>query len=226
MAFKSEKQRRFVMMKLNEGRFIPKGTPKNIITSSNNTLKKKGIRLAPNKDIDKDGVKNSKDCQPLNKQQQGAKHKVIKQLKTVNMDNLTKPQKQKLKKAINDLQKATTKDKLKLWDKKWGAKLGFLGLAALSLATPVAALVTPIALVVSLVTPKGFNIESDKARKILKQKRQIIKSLEEQGFTKSQANNLIKAKILKLEKRADNRISNELKKDKIREKKRINKLLK
>ena len=60
MRFKNSNQRKAVMAKLNYSQ-----------------LRNKGIKLNPYKDTDKDGVKNYKDCQPLNPKEQGIIHDIV-----------------------------------------------------------------------------------------------------------------------------------------------------
>jgi len=61
MRFKSSNQRKAVMAKLNYSQ-----------------LRNRGIRLKPYSDTDKDGIKNYKDCKPLNPKEQGLIHDIIK----------------------------------------------------------------------------------------------------------------------------------------------------
>lgn len=72
MAFKSDKQRKKVMSMLNSS--SGNNTPRILKNSSYKQLKRKGINLDPNKDSDKDGVKNKNDCKPLDPKKQGILH--------------------------------------------------------------------------------------------------------------------------------------------------------
>ncbi len=76
MPFKSDKQRRaFFAMKGIRSRGST--SPRIIRDNKNATrkeLEKKGIFLMPNKDTDRDGVINSKDCKPFDPKKQGRLH--------------------------------------------------------------------------------------------------------------------------------------------------------
>ena len=71
-------------------------------------LNKKGVRLAPNKDTDKDGVKNSKDCRPLDKKRQGIIHDFIKK-KNQWAKQREKKLEQKQDKLLRDIDNEKTK---------------------------------------------------------------------------------------------------------------------
>ena len=64
MAFKNHMQRKAVMAKL--------------MNKNYSQLKKSGIKLNKNMDTDKDGVKNIRDCKPLDPRRQGIIHDFIK----------------------------------------------------------------------------------------------------------------------------------------------------
>lgn len=77
MRFKSEKQRKAVMANYNN--LSPRHRIKIIkdpsLKNKNfNQLKKKGIYLNYNGDADKDGIKNIKDCRPLDRKKQSKLH--------------------------------------------------------------------------------------------------------------------------------------------------------
>ena len=76
MKFKSDKQRRCVMAQLKKGR-MPSNLPTILKNASNPKLKRMGVRLPPNKDTDRDGIINKKDCMPLNKKEQGIIHNLV-----------------------------------------------------------------------------------------------------------------------------------------------------
>lgn len=81
MRFKSDDQRKAVMAKLKGGKSVSSIHP-SIISLNNSQLRKRGVKLVPNKDIDRDGVKNKDDCAPLNPKKQGFLHDLaIKRLK-------------------------------------------------------------------------------------------------------------------------------------------------
>lgn len=90
-------------------------------------LKKAGIRLDPNKDSDGDGVKNKDDCRPLNAKEQGAVHKIDTLLDKAENKAKTPEQKKKILEARADLQKATTKEKIKAWAERHRAGLSLAG---------------------------------------------------------------------------------------------------
>ena len=82
-------------------------------------LNKKGVRLAPNKDTDRDGVKNSKACRPLDKKWQGIIHDFIKKKEKKMNKNLKEKQKQLEKEQDNllknvDKESTTLKKHLKI----------------------------------------------------------------------------------------------------------------
>jgi len=64
MKFKSQSQRKAVMARL--------------MSKNYSQLKKSGIKLNKNMDFDKDGVKNIRDCKPLDPRKQGIIHDFIK----------------------------------------------------------------------------------------------------------------------------------------------------
>jgi len=74
MKFKSDKQRKAVMARLTAGNVQSGQIPMKFKNKNYKDLRKMGIKLVPNKDADKDGVVNVKDCKPLDPKRQGLLH--------------------------------------------------------------------------------------------------------------------------------------------------------
>ena len=92
MKFKSNSQRKAVMAKLNYSQ-----------------LRNRGIRLKPYSDTDKDGIKNYKDCKPLNPKEQGLIHDIIKK-----KEKFVKAREKKLETKQDELLKKIDSEKTTL----------------------------------------------------------------------------------------------------------------
>jgi hypothetical protein len=204
MGFKSDKQRKCVMAKLNAGR------PKALKNMTYPQLIKKGILLPPKGDADKDGVMNKNDCRPLNAKEQGKIHDFFKRLrKNKKFKKLSPSQKRRLSIAEKDLKNATTKEKLNTWIVKHSKALTIIGTIGLPLFG-----ILPFAPVAGTIGAGLFfggaipALESTKdiskeRQKIIKNKFLIIQDLKNKGFNLKQANKIISAKLLNLRKRED-----------------------
>ncbi len=220
MPFKTDKQRRGFFANQNRPSFRIKGNvtvekpiqtnKRKVVILKNQSfkqLKKQGIKLSKKGDADGDGVPNAKDCKPLNKKEQGKIHKRIIKIKaSKQFKNLKPAQKKKLNKALKELSKVTTREKLRVWLKIHQSSLiGSSTFVSLALAggLPGVILGAGIGVGSKLAFRPLDELESPVAESLLKNRKGISKNLQEKGFTKKQANIIIKNKILQLEKKAD-----------------------
>ena len=124
MGFKSDEQRKGFFAQLGKGKNRLNTNPKSeselkaaqekFKNLSYNQLLKKGVKLKPHGDADKDGVVNIKDCKPLNKKEQGVIHRLFKK-HAVRVGNKVKLKK---KSFIKDLRNSKLSKKVKLFIEK------------------------------------------------------------------------------------------------------------
>lgn len=116
MRYKSDSQRKAVMANLSERdrRFLNKNP--GMTTASFKQIQKKGHYLKYHTDSDGDGVKNIKDCQPLNPKKQGLLHDInIKLLKR--KEEKLERERERQQRKLEDL-KDTLKERHKVASKK------------------------------------------------------------------------------------------------------------
>ncbi len=170
------------------------------------------------------------------------RNQIIKKLDNIpksKLNKLTIKQKQRLETAKKELKQATTKQKLQIWLAKHdiifaeisgiSAILGLGGIiAATTLFSPSVIPILATATVGASVGIGGIRVghlESPIAEDIIRNRKQIRKELIRQGFSNKQSKQIIKARVITLERKADVGIKREIRKDNIREQKRIKRLL-
>jgi len=122
MKFKNSNQRKAVMARLMMNatpreRQILRSADKNL--TYNQAIKRK-VKLSPNGDIDKDGVKNSKDCKPFDPKKQGILHDYnVKRLRK--QEEKLEQEREREQKKLEDL-KDTLKEKSAIANKKNSVK--------------------------------------------------------------------------------------------------------
>ena len=153
-------------------------------------------------------------------------------------DKLSSKQKKQLETAKKELRQATTKQKFKVWASKHQRLFSiiggigiFTGAGTAIVMTPITAGAVPVLLGAAVAASGGVivggkgKLESSKARQIIRNRNQIRKELIRQGFSTKQSKQIIKARVITLERKADVGIQRKIRKDNIREQKRIRRLL-